>query len=195
MHPGLISPRKYFVIVTRSATTQLELESFLSADGYKTYDSSQVTIYVEDLTLYNSAGALVDGFSQHLASLPPSLRNHRDTIEREAESGRTEHQPNPSWQTWKFGRDRRVLARENAKVVLTGTESALVKTLLQANQRVVSRDDLIRGIGREPDHYRGLEMCLSRLQEKFKSASRGERLFRAVRNRGYCLIQAIDREN
>jgi DNA-binding winged helix-turn-helix (wHTH) protein len=34
-------------------------------------------------------------------------------------------------------------------------------------------------------------MCLSRLQDKFKMASKGERLFRAVRNRGYCLIQEV----
>jgi len=36
-----------------------------------------------------------------------------------------------------------------------------------------------------------LEMCLSRLQEKFKRVNDGERLFRAVRNRGYCLTQKI----
>ncbi|PGR43667.1 response regulator receiver protein, partial [Bacillus cereus] len=29
------------------------------------------------------------------------------------------------------------------------------------------------------------------LQDKFKNASNGERLFRAVRNRGYCLIQEV----
>ncbi|NMY13774.1 hypothetical protein HBO38_36320 [Pseudomonas veronii] len=50
---------------------------------------------------------------------------------------------------------------------------------------------LIRNIGREPELYRGLEMCLSRLQEKFKRVNDGERLFRSVRNRGYCLTQRI----
>jgi hypothetical protein len=41
---------------------------------------------------------------------------------------------------------------------------------------VLSVDDLILSIGREPEQYRGLEMCLSRLQDKF-NASNGERLF------------------
>ncbi|MGE9630863.1 winged helix-turn-helix domain-containing protein, partial [Enterococcus faecium] len=62
---------------------------------------------------------------------------------------------------------------------------------LHHEERVVSKDELIRNIGREPEQNRGLEMSLSRLQEKFKRANYGVRLFRAVRNRGYCLTQKI----
>ncbi|WP_458238453.1 winged helix-turn-helix domain-containing protein, partial [Pseudomonas sp. P5_A2_2] len=83
--------------------------------------------------------------------------------------------------------------KDDVEIVLTGLEAALLKKMLHHEDRVVSKDDLIRSIGREPEQYRGLEMCLSRLQEKFKKASNGERLFRAVRNRGYCVIQKIVR--
>lgn len=101
----------------------------------------------------------------------------------------------PSKEDWKLDIERKVLVRDNVKIILTGIESALVRTLLQADDRVVSKEDLVKNIGREPDQYCSLEMCLSRLQDKFKKVSSGERLFCAVRNRGYCLIQSIAREN
>jgi DNA-binding response OmpR family regulator len=94
-------------------------------------------------------------------------------------------------EAWQLDDDHSVLIKENVEINLTGLEAALVKKMLHHEDRVVSRDDLILSIGREPEQYRGLEMCLSRLQDKFKSASKGERLFRAVRNRGYCLIQEV----
>jgi DNA-binding response OmpR family regulator len=94
-------------------------------------------------------------------------------------------------EAWQLDDDQSVLVKENVEIALTGLEAALVKKMLHHEDRVVSRDDLILSIGREPEQYRGLEMCLSRLQDKFKSASKGERLFRAVRNRGYCLIQEV----
>ncbi|MBU0523007.1 MAG: helix-turn-helix domain-containing protein [Pseudomonas sp.] len=99
----------------------------------------------------------------------------------------------PYTEAWRLSHGNGALIKDDVEVVLTGLEATLVKKMLHHDERVVSKDDLIRSIGREPEHYRGLEMCLSRLQEKFKSASNGERLFRAVRNRGYCLIQKIVR--
>ncbi|WP_411740782.1 winged helix-turn-helix domain-containing protein [Pseudomonas sp. A-RE-19] len=100
----------------------------------------------------------------------------------------------PIKEDWKLDIGRKALAKDNVNIILTCIESALMRALLQADNCVVSRDDLIRSIGREPDQYRGLEMCLSRLQDKFKRASSGERLFCSVRNRGYCLTQSIARE-
>ncbi|MET0776015.1 MAG: helix-turn-helix domain-containing protein [Pseudomonas mandelii] len=99
----------------------------------------------------------------------------------------------PYSETWRLSNVNGALIKDDVEIVLTGLEATLVKKMLHHDDRVVSKDDLIRSIGREPEHYRGLEMCLSRLQEKFKNASNGERLFRAVRNRGYCLIQKIIR--
>jgi DNA-binding winged helix-turn-helix (wHTH) protein len=99
----------------------------------------------------------------------------------------------PYAEAWRLSNVNGALIKDDVEIVLTGLEATLVKKMLHHDDRVVSKDDLIRSIGREPEHYRGLEMCLSRLQEKFKTASNGERLFRAVRNRGYCLIQKIVR--
>jgi DNA-binding response OmpR family regulator len=99
----------------------------------------------------------------------------------------------PYAEAWRLSNVNGALIKDDVEIVLTGLEATLVKKMLHHDDRVVSKDDLIRSIGREPEHYRGLEMCLSRLQEKFKTASNGERLFRAVRNRGYCLIQKIIR--
>ncbi|MGL6246345.1 helix-turn-helix domain-containing protein [Pseudomonas sp.] len=99
----------------------------------------------------------------------------------------------PFTEAWRLSNVNGALIKDDVEIVLTGLEATLVKKMLHNDDRVVSKDDLIRSIGREPEHYRGLEMCLSRLQEKFKNASNGERLFRAVRNRGYCLIQKIVR--
>lgn len=97
----------------------------------------------------------------------------------------------PCSEVWQLDNDQGALVKEDVEISLTGLETALVKKMLHHEERVVSRDELILSIGREPEQYRGLEMCLSRLQDKFKSASKGERLFRAVRNRGYCLIQEV----
>ncbi|MDF9773973.1 winged helix-turn-helix domain-containing protein [Pseudomonas baetica] len=101
----------------------------------------------------------------------------------------------PNKEDWKLDIGHEVLVKDDVKVILTGIESALVRTLVQADNRVVSREDLIRSIGGEPDQYCGLEMSLGRLQDKFKKVTSGERLFCAVRNRGYCLIQSIAHEH
>jgi DNA-binding winged helix-turn-helix (wHTH) protein len=100
----------------------------------------------------------------------------------------------PSKENWKLDISHKLLVKDDVKVILTGIESVLIKTLVQADDRVVSKEDLIRSIGREPDKYCGLGMSLSRLQDKFKKVTSGERLFCAVRNRGYCLIQKIAHE-
>lgn len=92
---------------------------------------------------------------------------------------------------WLLTQHDRTLVKGRLRISLTTIESALIKKMLHHEERVVSKEELIRNIGREPELYRGLEMCLSRLQEKFKRANDGERLFRAVRNRGYCLTQKI----
>lgn len=92
---------------------------------------------------------------------------------------------------WLLTQQDRTLVKGGLRISLTTIESALIKKMLHHGERVVSKEELIRNIGREPEYYRGLEMCLSRLQEKFRRVNDGERLFRAVRNRGYCLTQKI----
>lgn len=99
----------------------------------------------------------------------------------------------PPTAAWLLTQQDRLLVQGTLQIPLTPIESALINKMLHPHERVVSKEELIRHLGREPEHYRGLEMCLSRLQSKFKTVSQGERLFRAVRNRGYCLIQKINK--
>lgn len=92
--------------------------------------------------------------------------------------------------SWLFSFTARELRNNTASIPLTVIESMLLKTLTLSSERICSKQELIFGIDKDPDTYSGLEMCLSRLQNKFKAAF-GERLFRSVRNRGYCLVQEV----
>lgn len=76
-------------------------------------------------------------------------------------------------------------------MALTRTECAVLGTLAFSSDRVVSKEALVAGLGKNPGSYNGLEMSLSRLQAKFAQCSGGERLIRSVRNRGYCLAQLV----
>ncbi|KQB52593.1 hypothetical protein AQS70_13875 [Pseudomonas endophytica] len=70
----------------------------------------------------------------------------------------------------------------------------LINTLAHSSVRICSKQELIAGINKDPQSYSGLEMSLSRLQKKFRDAFK-ERLFRSVRNRGYCLVQDVKASN
>lgn len=216
-----ISVRKYFVVVTHSPAAQLELESLLSTDQYHLFDFAHASIYMEGLEAVTNASELTESSTQKVNTSAPLIRkpNLRVVLPSPDTAGQRAQVPlqllanSPSnapvckvepvqprhieaiQDTWWFDKDRRVLVKDNVKVILTGIESSLVRALLHTDERVVSKADLIRSIGREPDQYRGLEMCLSRFQDKFKSATQGQRLFRAVRNRGYCLTQKIAHES
>ncbi|MHC8326437.1 winged helix-turn-helix domain-containing protein [Pseudomonas sp. LB1P83] len=94
-------------------------------------------------------------------------------------------------QCWKLDINNRILFDGANQIHLTNIESIIVKNMLLKKERVISKTELISSIGRDPDLYRGLEMSLSRLRIKFKNSTEGRHLFRAVRNRGYCLTQTI----
>lgn len=92
--------------------------------------------------------------------------------------------------SWLFSFSTRELRNITNSIQLTAIESLLIRTLTLCSERICSKQELILGIDKDADTYSGLEMCLSRLQSKFKAAF-GERLFRSVRNRGYCLVQEV----
>ncbi|RON23491.1 hypothetical protein BK663_22420 [Pseudomonas lini] len=94
-------------------------------------------------------------------------------------------------QCWKLDINNRILFDGANQIHLTNIENIILKNMLLKEERVISRAELVSSIGREPGLYRGLEMSLSRLQIKFKKSAGGRYLFRAVRNRGYCLTQTI----
>lgn len=205
-------PRKYFVVVTHSTTSQRELETILSSERFNSFGTSQAQMFIEGVSPTSSAPVLMEftypsGTRKHVAhAIEHETQKILATLEAEWLAARSSLTPEPTElrdiprereddspysEAWQLDDDQSVLIKENVEINLTGLEATLVKKMLHHEDRVVSRDDLILSIGREPEQYRGLEMCLSRLQDKFKSASKGERLFRAVRNRGYCLIQEV----
>ena len=120
-----------------------------------------------------------------------NVQLHSTDRPQKALATQTEKPPLQAPDYWTFTQHDRMLVKGGLRISLTTIESALIKKMLHHEERVVSKEELIRNIGREPELYRGLEMCLSRLQEKFKRVNDGERLFRSVRNRGYCLTQRI----
>lgn len=217
METSTTLPRKYFVVVTHSTTSQRELESILSSERFNSFGTSQAQMFIEGANSPSSAPMLMEfsypsGTRKNVArTIEHDTQRILATLESEwraAQSSNPFHQSpaingeagnlsapteggTPATETWHLDNDQGALVKEGVEISLTGLETALVRKMLHHEERVVSRDDLILSIGREPEQYRGLEMCLSRLQDKFKSASNGERLFRAVRNRGYCLIQDI----
>ncbi|WP_257622814.1 helix-turn-helix domain-containing protein [Pseudomonas sp. NKUCC02_KPG] len=91
---------------------------------------------------------------------------------------------------WLFCSASHYLCNNSTCIQLTAIESLLVQTLSGSDERICSKQELILGIKKDTYSYSGLEMCLSRFQSKFKGAF-GERLFRSVRNRGYCLVQDV----
>lgn len=217
METSTTLPKKYFVVVTNSTTAQRELESILSSERFNSFGTSQAQMFIEGSASPSSAPVLMEftyprGTRKHVAhSIEHDTQRILATLESEWLAAQSAKQFNsvptlaeqasnmfraaegdaPCTATWHLDDVHNALIKEGIEISLTGLETALVKKMLHHEERVVSREDLILSIGREPEQYRGLEMCLSRLQDKFKSASHGERLFRAVRNRGYCLIQEV----
>jgi DNA-binding winged helix-turn-helix (wHTH) protein len=217
METSTTLPRKYFVVVTHSTTSQRELESILSSERFNSFGTSQAQMFVEGVASPSSAPMVMEFSYPSLSrknvarSIEHDTQRILATLENEWRAAQTDNpfhsfptlsaerahisnvceSTEPCSDTWHLDDEQGVLLKDNVAISLTGLETALVRKMLSHEERVVSRDDLIISIGREPEQYRGLEMCLSRLQDKFKSASNGERLFRAVRNRGYCLIQEV----
>lgn len=76
-------------------------------------------------------------------------------------------------------------------IYLTNTEWEVIFIISSRPGQPVKNETIIECIRRDPDKYKGLCMCMSRLQAKFKKFSCGEKLFRAVRNRGYYLTQYV----
>ncbi|HEF4758149.1 TPA: winged helix-turn-helix domain-containing protein [Pseudomonas putida] len=217
METSTTLPRKYFVVVTHSTTSQRELESILSSERFNAFGTSQAQMFIEGVSPPSSMPVLMEFTYPRMTrkNVPHTIEYDTQkilaTLEAEwaaAQSvnpfasaanlsletsaiARTTEGEAPYSEAWQLDNDQDVLVKDGVEISLTGLEATLVRKMLGHEERVVSRDELILSIGREPDQYRGLEMCLSRLQDKFKNASNGERLFRAVRNRGYCLIQEV----
>lgn len=92
---------------------------------------------------------------------------------------------------WTLSISANTLASQGEVVSLTQLETLILEELVRSWDGVVSKERIIVRLGRDAEHYSGLEMCMSRLQRKFKRHFGQQRLFVAVRNRGYRLTQRI----
>ncbi|WP_223458986.1 transcriptional regulator [Pseudomonas sp. A-R-26] len=100
----------------------------------------------------------------------------------------------PKLHTWVFNKPQRLLSNNLTTINLTRMECAVLDLLTSSEERVISNEDILMKLNKDPYNYKGLPMCLSRLQAKFKKFTKGDNLLRSVRSRGYCLIQTINPE-
>jgi DNA-binding winged helix-turn-helix (wHTH) protein len=100
----------------------------------------------------------------------------------------------PKLQTWVLNKPQRLLSNNLTIINLTRMECVVLDLLTSSEERVISNEEILMKLNKDPYNYKGLPMCLSRLQAKFKKITKGDNLLRSVRSRGYCLIQIINSE-
>jgi DNA-binding response OmpR family regulator len=196
------TPNNSFLIFTRDQLARQAIESLLAQRLYSSFEIESGKLSSERIRKSRFTHILLDQADISLSDVSFIRKNQKDAeiilITPNSESSELNHfshfgveesQGNPD--IWWFNADDRTLAKEDITIPLTGTESLMLTQLVLSDRRVLSKNDLILRIDKDPEQYSGLEMCLSRLQKKFKTAANGERLIRSVRNRGYCLAQRI----
>ncbi|UTW08931.1 winged helix-turn-helix domain-containing protein [Pseudomonas benzenivorans] len=94
-------------------------------------------------------------------------------------------------EAWTLDYERRVLSRARQEITLTKTEVVILQSFVVREQRALNKSELFACLGKKPDSYTGLNMCIYRLQSKFNRHADGADLFRSIRHRGYCLVQEI----
>jgi DNA-binding winged helix-turn-helix (wHTH) protein len=70
-------------------------------------------------------------------------------------------------------------------------EFRIIELFTQNTAEPLKNDTIIAKLEKRLDNYKGLCMCISRLNKKFKKATGGDRIFISVRNRGYKIKQKI----
>jgi DNA-binding response OmpR family regulator len=173
------TPNNSFLIFTRDQLARQAIESLLAKRLHLSFEIESGKLSSERIRKSRFTHILLDQDGILLS----------DVKFISAVSQVKESQSNPD--VWWFNADNRTLVKEDIIIPLTRTESLMIKQMVLSERRVLSKNDLILCIDKDPEQYIGLEMCLSRLQKKFKTAANGERLVRSVRNHGYCLAQRI----
>ena len=94
---------------------------------------------------------------------------------------------------WTLGKKEKCLfsERQNIVIPLTKIEYNILFLFVNRTNQPTSKEVIIKHLAKDPEKYQGLCMCINRLQKKFKLASAGEKLFRSVRNKGYCIAQVL----
>ena len=114
--------------------------------------------------------------------------------------------PAPGWagsaRHWRFagwvldGQTRQLTSPDGVMVALSGAEFRLLEVFLAHPNRVLTRDQLMDlARGREADPFdRSIDLRVSRLRQKLGDNARAPQLIKTLRNEGYLLAAAVERE-
>lgn len=82
---------------------------------------------------------------------------------------------------------------DTSVIQLTVWEVALLAAIAEAPKQIAHRDDLIRALGKDPDHYdpRALEATISRLRRKLPLLDENRNPLESVRNVGYKFVRQL----
>lgn len=92
---------------------------------------------------------------------------------------------------WTLKIEERLLENYKFSMVLTKIEVRILVIFLQQPKQAISHYSIAERLGRNPDIYKGVCMCISRLNKRFKKLTGGGRLFVSVRNHGFYLKKTI----
>lgn len=92
---------------------------------------------------------------------------------------------------WILSPDEKTLSNYTLSMKLTKIEIRVLIIFVRRPRRAISHCMIIQCMGKNPDTYKGISMCVSRLNRKFKKITDGDRLLICVRNRGFYLTQKI----
>lgn len=101
---------------------------------------------------------------------------------------------NPFTQPWQLIVAHSELRIPDASAIqLTFWEVALLAAIADAPEQIAHRYDLIRALGKDPDHYdpRALEATISRLRRKLPLFNKNRNPLESVRNVGYKFVRQL----
>jgi DNA-binding response OmpR family regulator len=91
-----------------------------------------------------------------------------------------------------FNKPQRLSSNNLTIIKLTRMECVVLDLLTSGEERVIGNEEILMKLNKDPYNYKGLPICLSRLQAKSKKLTKGNNSLHSVRSRGYCLIMCIN---
>jgi len=92
---------------------------------------------------------------------------------------------------WILTVEEKSLTNYRFSMALTKIEIRILIIFLQQPRQAISHYSIAERLGKNPDIYKGICMCISRLNKKFRKLTSGDRLFVSVRNNGFYLKQTV----
>lgn len=93
--------------------------------------------------------------------------------------------------TWLLKKKERSIISSTLSMNLTIMEFKILTVFSQNFRQPMSHYSIAERIKKNPNTYKGIGMCISRLNKKFKKLTRGDRLFISIRNEGFYLKQIV----